>query len=137
MTIGEAARLSGVAAKTIRYYESVGLLAAGARRGNGYRDYDMADVDTLRFIHRARGLGFAVKDVGNLLALWRDRSRASAEVRALAERHIAAIDAKMTELAAMRAVLAGLTAQCCGDQRPECPILDSLAGETADRTPAP
>lgn len=133
MNIGEAARQSGVSAKTIRYYESVGLLPAGPRRDNGYRDYGRAEVETLRFVQRARSLGFSVREVAALLELWRDRSRASAEVRALAQQHIAAIDAKMAELAGMRATLAGLVAQCCGDARPECPILDTLAGaaETA------
>jgi Cu(I)-responsive transcriptional regulator len=131
MNIGEAARLSGVPAKTIRYYESVGLLPPGARRDNGYRDYSAAEVESLRFIRRARSLGFAVKETGALLELWRDRSRASAEVRALAQQHIAAIDAKTAELSAMRATLATLVERCCGDDRPECPILDSLAGTEA------
>ena len=135
MNIGEAARLSGVPAKTIRYYESVGLLPTGARRDNGYRDYGAAEVETLRFIQRARSLGFAVKEVAALLELWRDRDRASAEVRRLAQQHIAAIDAKMAELAGMRATLSVLVDRCCGDQRPQCPILESLAGgETAVRS---
>ena len=135
MNIGEAARLSGVPAKTIRFYEDVGLLPAGPRRENGSRDYGGAAVETLRFIQRARSLGFSVREVAALLELWRDRSRASAEVRALAQQHIAAIDAKISELAGMRATLAGLVAQCGGDQRSECPILDTLAGaaETAQR----
>lgn len=137
MNIGEAARLSGVSAKTIRYYEGVGLLPAGLRRDNGYRDYGPAEVETLRFIQRARSLGFSVREAAALLELWRNRSRASAEVRALAQQHIAAIDAKMAELAGMRATLAELVTQCCGDARPECPILDSLAGAAAPAPPAP
>jgi len=131
MRIGEAAERSGVTAKTIRYYESVGLIPAAARTGGGYRDYDGNDVQTLRFVHRARGLGFSVREVGDLLALWRDRDRASANVKSLAERHVAAIERKIDELSAMRRTLADLMARCQGDDRPDCPILDDLAGGDA------
>lgn len=131
MNIGEAARLSGVPAKTIRYYEGAGLLPEVGRRGNGYRDYGARDVEVLRFIQRARSLGFSVRDVGGLLALWRDRGRASAEVRALAVEHIRAIDTKLEELRSVRRTLTALVDRCHGDDRPDCPILDSLAGSSA------
>ena len=131
MRIGEAAARSGVTAKTIRYYESVGLIPAATRTDGGYRDYDDNDVQTLRFVHRARGLGFSVREVGDLLALWRDRDRASADVKAVAARHVAAIERKIDELSAMRRTLGDLMARCHGDDRPECPILDDLAGGDA------
>ena len=129
MNIGEAARLSGVAAKTIRYYESVGLIGPAERSAAGYRVYGERDVQTLRFIHRARGLGFSVEDVGNLLALWQNKQRASAEVKALAARHVARIDEKVAELGAMRDTLVDLMARCQGDSRPDCPILADLAAD--------
>ncbi|HEY9538733.1 MAG TPA: Cu(I)-responsive transcriptional regulator [Kiloniellaceae bacterium] len=131
MNIGTAARQSGVPAKTIRYYESVGLIGAAERTASGYRVYGRDDVETLRFVQRARSLGFSVEAVGNLLTLWRDRSRSSAEVKALAERRVADIDRKMAELAEMRATLLYLTERCHGDARPECPILLGLAGKAA------
>ncbi|NYZ16961.1 Cu(I)-responsive transcriptional regulator [Azospirillum sp. RWY-5-1] len=127
MNIGEAAKRSGVAAKTIRYYESVGLIPSAGRTAAGYRVYDRRDVETLRFVHRARSLGFPVKDVASLLALWNDRHRASADVRALAEGHIHAIDAKVAELQSIRRTLATLVERCHGDDRPDCPILEGLA----------
>jgi MerR family copper efflux transcriptional regulator len=128
MNIGRAAEVSGVTPKTIRYYESIGLIQAADRRANNYRDYSDTDVETLRFIQRARSLGFSVKEIGELLALWRDKRRASHDVKKFAERHIADIDRKMAELAAMRRTLASLSQLCHGDSRPECPILDDLAG---------
>lgn len=128
MNIGEAARLSGVPAKTIRYYESVGLLPAGPRRDNGYRDYGAAEVDALRFVRRARSLGFSVQEAAALLGFQRDAGRAGGDVRELARRHIAEIDAKTAELAEMRAVLAALVDRCPGGADPDCPILDALAG---------
>jgi Cu(I)-responsive transcriptional regulator len=131
MNIGTAARQSGVPAKTIRYYESVGLIQAADRTASGYRVYDRQDVETLRFVQRARSLGFPVEEVGNLLALWRDRSRSSSEVKALAARRVADIDRKMAELAEMRATLTHLMERCHGDDRPDCPILHGLAGEVA------
>jgi MerR family copper efflux transcriptional regulator len=131
MNIGTVARQSGVPAKTIRYYESVGLIDAADRAASGYRVYDRHDVETLRFVQRARSLGFSVDAVGNLLALWRDRSRSSAEVKALAERRVADIDRKIAELAEMRATLTHLMERCHGDDRPECPILQGLAGQAA------
>ena len=129
MNIGTAARQSGVPAKTIRYYESIGLIPPATRAGNGYRHYSGLDVATLRFIQRARRLGFAVKDVGNLLELWRNKRRSSASVKALAMTHVEAIERRIAELQSIRATLVHLTERCHGDGRPECPILDDLAGE--------
>lgn len=132
MNIGTASERSGVPAKTIRYYESIGLIRPADRRGNNYRDYSESDVQTLRFISRARGLGFSVKEVGALLTLWHDKRRASHDVKALALQHVKDIDRKIAELQGMRRTLVGLTEQCHGDQRPECPILDDLASGRAD-----
>ncbi|HYD31834.1 MAG TPA: Cu(I)-responsive transcriptional regulator [Azospirillaceae bacterium] len=128
MNIGTVAKRSGVPAKTIRYYESVGLIRPAERGDNGYRTYSETDVETLRFIQRARSLGFSVADVGNLLALWHDRGRASADVKALAQRHVIEIDRKVEELLAIKRTLLMLMNHCHGDQRPDCPILDTLAG---------
>jgi len=127
MNIGTAADRSGVPAKTIRYYESIGLIRAAARTAGNYRDYDDHDLQTLRFIQRARRLGFPVKDVANLLTLWRDRGRASADVKRLAEGHLAEIDRRMEELRGMRRTLLDLMERCHGDDRPDCPILAELA----------
>jgi MerR family copper efflux transcriptional regulator len=127
MNIGEAARRSGVSAKTIRYYESVGLIPAAGRTSSGYRAYTANEVETLRFIHRARSLGFSVADVAGLLELWRDRSRASADVKAIALKHVADIERKIAELDTIRRTLLDLTTRCCGDDHPECPILEELA----------
>lgn len=127
MNIGEAALQSGVSAKTIRYYESIGLVRPQARGANNYRDYDTNGVQELRFIARARGLGFTVKDIAALLTLYRDKARASRDVKAMALRHIERIDSKLSELAAMRETLADLARHCHGDQRPDCPILKDFA----------
>lgn len=127
MNIGAAAARSGVPAKTIRYYESVGLVQAAGRRENGYRDYGPQDVETLRFIHRARSLGFSVKEVADLLALWRDRNRASADVREMAQRHVAEVDQRIEELRGLRRTLTRLIEQCHGDDRPDCPIIETLS----------
>ena len=128
MQIGTVAKKSGVPAKTIRYYESVGLIEQAKRTAGGYRAYDERDVQTLRFIQRARSLGFPVSDVADLLMLWRDRHRHSAQVKGLAQRHLAEIDRKIAELRGMRETLEHLVARCHGDDRPECPILADLAG---------
>lgn len=130
MHIGSVAKKSGIAAKTIRYYESIGLIESAERTESGYRVYGQRDVETLRFIQRARGLGFSVADVGNLLALWRDKLRASAQVKALATRHVEEIDLKIAELRAMRDALDDLVQRCHGDDRPDCPILTNLASAT-------
>lgn len=127
MNIGEAAARSGVPAKTIRYYEDVRLIGPARRAENGYRAYSETDVHTLRFVQRARSLGFSMQECRRLLALWRDPDRASADVKALTERRIDEIDRKMAELATMRAALVQLAEHCHGDARPECPILDDLA----------
>ena len=127
MNIGSVARESGVPAKTIRYYESIGLIPPALRTGNGYREYASTDVMTLRFISRARSLGFSVKDVGNLLTLWGDRERASADVKALALRHIADVERRIAELEEIRGTLLHLTRSCHGDERPDCPILEGQA----------
>lgn len=127
MNIGTAARRSGVPAKTIRYYESIGLIPAAGRSAGGYRVYGERDVETLRFIQRARSLGFPVRDVASLLALWNDHGRTSAEVRALAANHIVQIDARIAEMQSVRRTLATLVARCHGDDRPDCPILEELA----------
>ena len=134
MNIGEAARRSGVPAKTIRYYEETGLLRAPARSAGGYRLYDMPAVHLLQFIRRARSLGFTVDECRSLVSLYLDRHRASADVKQVAEQRIQEIDEKITELKAMRDTLERLVARCHGDDRPDCPILDDLAG-SLDREP--
>lgn len=130
MNIGEAARCSGVSAKMIRYYEASELIPPAARSEAGYRHYSEADVHTLRFIRRARDLGFTVEQIADLLALWRDRGRASADVKRLALEHVAALEAKAAELQAMSRTLRDLAERCHGDDRPECPIVEDLAEET-------
>jgi MerR family transcriptional regulator, copper efflux regulator len=130
--VGEAARRSNVSAKMVRHYESLGLLPSVARTDAGYRQYTEREVHTLRFIRRARDLGFGMTEIGELLKLWQNRRRPSASVRRIASQHIAALDAKLAEMAAMRATLQHLVDCCGGDDRPDCPILDELAGEHAD-----
>jgi Cu(I)-responsive transcriptional regulator len=131
VTIGEAASRSGVPAKTIRYYEQIGLIGTVVRGANLYRSYTDSDVEMLRFIGRARRLGFSVQDLKQLVALYRDRDRASADVKAIAQQHIGRIDRKLAELQTVRAALADLAARCHGDARPECPILEELAAGAA------
>lgn len=128
MNIGTVAVRSGVPPKTIRYYESVGLIPSADRAPNGYRVYDEVDVQTLRFIQRARDLGFSVEDVASLLALWRDRNRASAEVKGLALRRIEHVERKILKLETIKRALLDLAERCHGDDRPDCPILEQLAG---------
>lgn len=130
MTIGEAASRSGMPPKTIRFYEEIGLIEPAERFDNRYRAYSEKDVHTLLFIHRARSLGFALKEVGELLALYRDRRRASKDVKRLALAHVAEIDRKIAELTAIRNTVADLARHCRGDQRPECPILEELEAPT-------
>jgi Cu(I)-responsive transcriptional regulator len=125
--IGEAAQASGVSAKMIRHYESIGLLPAARRTASGYRVYDGQDVRMLQFIHRGRALGFSLENIAELLALWQDKERASADVRRLAEQHIAELNRKIHELEAMKRTLETLAHSCHGDQRSDCPILDDLA----------
>ena len=132
MNIGQAAKLSGVSAKTIRYYEGIGLIPPAARTEAGYRSYAEQDVQILRFVERARSLGFSVDDVSRLLSLWASKQRKSAEVKRLAEQHIQTIDKKVRELETMRDVLQHLVSQCHGDDRPQCPIIDELAERSPD-----
>ena len=129
MNIGDAAERSGLPTKTIRYYEEVGLVRPAKRQDNRYRDYDEAAVHRLRFVQRARGLGFSVEQCRELLALYDDKSRASGDVKAIALQHIAEIDQRLTALAEMRATLAALAEKCRGDDRPSCPILQDLAAD--------
>jgi Cu(I)-responsive transcriptional regulator len=127
MNIGQAAKASGVSAKMIRYYESVGLIAAAGRSEAGYRIYSTADVHTLRFIQRAREMGFSVDQMRELLALWQDHSRASADVKALARAHIDELDNKINALLTMRESLQYLADHCRGNDRPDCPIIEDLS----------
>ncbi len=125
--IGEAAQLSGVSAKMIRHYESIGLIPPAGRTFAGYRIYSDADVHRLGFIHRARRLGFPMKQIELLLGLWDDRSRTSAEVKKLAQAHVDELTARISEMQAMQRTLQDLARRCHGDDRPDCPILDDLA----------
>ena len=127
MNIGAAAAASGVAAKMIRHYEAIGLLPPAERRPNAYREYGERDVHELRFIKRARRLGFSMAEIGALLMLWRDRDRPSREVRRIAEAHVADLEGRIVEMQAMAETLRRLVRQCHGDDRPDCPILDDLA----------
>lgn len=127
MNVGDAARRSGLPAKTIRYYEEIGLVAPD-RLANGYRDYSEEDLHFLIFLRRARGLGFGIEECRTLMALYRDKKRASHDVREVAVAHVAAIDEKISELQAMRTTLGQLIHACHGDARPDCPILDDIAG---------
>lgn len=126
MNIGEAARASGVSAKMIRYYKSIGLVPEAGRTASGYRIYGEKDVQRLRFVRRARDLGFPVEDISALLALWQDRARQSADVKRLAEGHIAGLRRKIRELEGMVGTLEHLVHCCKGDDRPDCPILADL-----------
>ncbi len=135
MNIGEAAKASGISAKMIRHYESVGLVQAAARADSGYRQYGPVDIHTLRFIRHARDLGFSIAEIGELVGLWNDRNRPSRQVKALAEKHIMELDRKARDLLAMKATLEHLTHCCHGDDRPECPILETLAGGRLDAEP--
>ena len=127
MNIGEAAAVSGVSAKMIRYYEGVGLIAPAERSAAGYRRYGDVDVQALRFLRRARSLGFSVVQMRELLALWRDKARASADVKRLALLHAVQLDEKARAIAEMSRALRHLADRCDGDHRPHCPILDELA----------
>ena len=127
MRIGELAQQTSVSARTIRYYESIGLIAHPARMANGYRIYRPSDVATLKFISKSRSLGFSLQEVSNLLALWQDKERASADVKELAISHIQFIDERITELETIKKTLIELTEKCHGNNRPDCPILDELA----------
>ena len=126
MKIGEASVASGISERMIRHYEKIGLIPAAARTNSGYRDYDLRDVHTLRFIGRARDLGFPIEEIGTLRGLWQDRSRASADVKALATARAEELKRKERQIPAMRLSLEKLARDCHGDDRPDCPILDDL-----------
>jgi MerR family copper efflux transcriptional regulator len=129
LNIGEAARDSGVTAKSIRHYESIGLIPPANRTFANYRLYTRNDVETLRFIRHARNVGFSLDNIQSLLALWHDRNRSSADVKSMTLSHIRALDGKIRELQSMRDTLQKLASSCKGNNRPECPILQELAGE--------
>ncbi|MBN9305755.1 MAG: Cu(I)-responsive transcriptional regulator [Devosia sp. 67-54] len=134
MQIGEASRLTGVSTKMIRHYEAIGLIPDADRRSSNYRDYDAEDVHRLGFVRRARDLGFSIEEIRDLLKLWADTARSSRDVKALTLAHIEALDARIALMREMRATLAHL-AQCCdGDHRPDCPIIETLAGGKAVET---
>jgi Cu(I)-responsive transcriptional regulator len=128
MNIGDAAKTAGLPVKTLRYYEEIGLVHPD-RLANGYRDYSENQLHKLRFLQRARSLGFSIQDCRSLLSLYEDRNRASSEVKALAKVQLAELDRKLAELEDMRRSLADLIRSCHGDARPDCPILDDLAGQ--------
>jgi Cu(I)-responsive transcriptional regulator len=127
MNIGEAAQTSGVSAKMVRYYERIGLIRSATRSESGYRVYNDEDVHTLRFIRRSRGLGFSIEETAELLALWRDRGRASADVKSFALKHLKDLEARIESLQSMCRTLRHLASNCHGDGRPDCPILDDIA----------
>ena len=127
MNIGEVSSRSGVSQRMIRHYEKVGLVPRAARRASGYRDYGDDDVHRLRFVRRARDLGFGIEEIRRLLALWEDRERTSAEVKALALTRAGELRRKEQEMASMRRTLEALARSCSGNERPDCPILDDLA----------
>lgn len=127
MNIGEAAKISGVNAKLIRHYESIGIIPKARRTDSGYRSYSDSDVHTLTFVRRARRLGFSMKEIKRLVGLWRNRSRASADVKSLAAGHVKEMEQKVRELQSMIETLRHLARTCHGDHRPDCPIIDGLA----------
>ena len=131
MNIGEAARLSGVSAKMVRHYESLGLLPTVSRSDSGYRQYGQAEVHTLRFIKRGRELGFSMDEIAELVDLWRNRRRASASVRRIAQKHADDLSARIEALQSMQRTLQTLISCCQGNDRPDCPILDDLSGLAA------
>lgn len=136
MNIGQAAQASAVSAKMIRHYESLGLLPRAPRTDSGYRQYDESTVHTLRFIRRARDLGFGLEEIEKLLGLWRNRRRSSAEVKRIATEHAADLQRRIDEMRAMQRTLQQLAHCCHGDERPDCPILDDLAAGRAGESAA-
>lgn len=133
MNIGAAAQAAGISAKMVRYYEEIGLMPKVPRSEGGYRTYSANDVHTLRFIRQARNLGFSLQQVAELLNLWHDKNRSSSKVKALALAHIADLDKRIRELNAMKDALSNLATHCHGDDRCECPILDSIASHLGNR----
>lgn len=130
VNIGQAAAASGVSAKMIRYYEHISLIRPADRTDSNYRSFDARDINDLRFIKRARSLGFSVKEITNLLSLWRDRTRPSREVKAIADGHVADLRARIAEMQSMADTLSVLSDGCAGDDRPDCPILGDLARQS-------
>lgn len=128
MNIGQASRASGVTTKMIRYYDEIGLVRPASRTDSNYREYDERQVNELRFIKRARSLGFSMHEIAVLLSLWRDRRRPSREVKSIADKHVADLDARIAEMQAMADTLRHLSHCCAGDDRPDCPILQDLTG---------
>lgn len=128
MKIGELSATTGVSERMVRHYEKIGLIPPASRRASGYREYESRDVNTLRFIRRSRDLGFPIEEIAQLLSLWRDRGRASADVKALALARAAELERKVLELEEMRRSLIDLASRCHGDERPDCPILGELEG---------
>lgn len=137
MNIGDAARASGVSAKMIRHYEEIGLIRKPGRSPSGYRRYGHDDVHTLSFVHRARGLGFSLRQIAELLSLWQNTRRSSSRVKALCQEHAAEIDARIRGLELVKRSLETLAARCHGDERPHCPILEGLAAGADDGGAAP
>jgi MerR family transcriptional regulator, gold-responsive activator of gol and ges genes len=137
MNIGQAARASGVSAKMIRYYEQTDLIPRAGRTASGYRDYSDTDVHVLRFIRRARDLGFSVPEIEELLSLWRDRGRQSADVKRIALQHVEELRHRIAEMEGMAATLATLADCCAGDERPDCPILADFEQTGPERRPVP
>lgn len=135
VAIGEAARRAGVSARMVRHYESLGLLPPVGRTDSGYRQYTEAEVHALRFIRRARDLGFAMHEITELLGLWQDKARASSQVKRIAQAHIDDLATRIAAMQAMQRSLQSLVRCCHGDQRPDCPILDDLAA-ACDGAPA-
>lgn len=131
LNIGDAAQASGVSAKMIRHYEEIGLIPKARRTYSGYRTYSTSEIHVLRFIRQARDLGFSMAQIGDLLKLWHDRRRSSAQVKRIALEHIRELDEKIGEMNAMKATLEHLVHHCHGDHRPDCPILDELAAPAA------
>lgn len=134
MNIGHASKASGVTAKMIRYYDEIGLVQPASRTDSNYREYDEKQINELRFIKRARSLGFSMEEITQLLSLWRDRGRPSREVKAIADRHLADLDARIAEMQGVASTLRHLSHCCAGDDRPDCPILTDL---TAGAEPGP
>lgn len=133
LNIGQAAKASGVSAKMIRHYEQVGLLPRARRTYSGYRQYSQTDLHTLRFIRHARDLGFSIKQITELVSLWQNRRRPSSKVKALAQAHIEELERKAAETLAMKRTLEHLVHCCHGDDRPDCPILETLSASDADK----
>ena len=131
LTIGEAARSAGISPRMVRHYESLGLLATVGRTDSGYRQYTETDVHTLHFIRRSRDLGFSIEEIAELLALWHDRSRASSQVKRIAQSHIDDLSQRIAAMQAMQRTLQTLVGCCKGNDRPDCPILDDLAKPAA------